>query len=111
MCSFLKIKTYKKSRLFPLKKAALCLKRQSRGLKGPAACIFCSYALEIQSGRPRKYDYYEHQDSIQYPDNAAFQIFKKHKILSRQINLVFSITKNQMFVNSIFQLILHGMHQ
>jgi hypothetical protein len=30
------------------------------------------YFLKIQSGRPRKYDYYEYQYFVQYPDTAAF---------------------------------------
>jgi hypothetical protein len=54
------------------------MKQQSRGLQEPAACIFSFYFLKIQSGRPRKYDYYEYQYSGQYLYKAAFKNFKKH---------------------------------
>jgi len=59
-----------------LEKAALLNKRKPRAFRGPR---LVSLILEIQSGRPHKYDYYDEQSyNGLYLNSAAIEIFKKH---------------------------------
>jgi len=73
VCSVSEIwNSQKKAACFLEKKRLYAKNNKAAGFRGLRPCIFYSDFLKIQSGRPRKYDYYEDQYFIQYPDNAAF---------------------------------------
>jgi hypothetical protein len=51
------------------RKSGLALKTKPQASGACGFVSFCFYLLKIQSGRPRKYDYYE--DQFLQSDNAA----------------------------------------